>query len=99
VQAAAIASMNGQNKLVGPVALTVVFRFPRPRSHYRTNGQLRKNAPIRQDKRPDLDKLLRAVGDALSGSVINDDSQISRVAASKIYGPPGATITLQEIAP
>jgi len=37
----------------------------------------------------DLDKLQRAVLDALTGVVYQDDSQVVRVTASKIYRPAG----------
>jgi crossover junction endodeoxyribonuclease RusA len=43
----------------------------------------------------DLDKLIRGVGDALSGSIYNDDSQIISISAHKRYGDPaGALITI-----
>ena len=49
---------------------------------------------------PDTDKLLRAVGDSLSGVVYEDDSQIIRVLAWKTYADnrePGAFIRVNEL--
>jgi Holliday junction resolvase RusA-like endonuclease len=37
--------------------------------------------------RPDIDKLLRAVMDALTNIAYADDSQVVSVATSKVYGP------------
>lgn len=39
--------------------------------------------------KPDLDKLIRAIGDALTGTVLQDDSRIVAVQAWKEYGVPG----------
>jgi len=48
--------------------------------------------------KPDLDKLDRAVFDALSGVVYDDDGQVSEQSSKKVYGfavgPPGAKITI-----
>lgn len=83
-----------------PLHLTVEFRFPRPKHHFGTGKNsltLKEKAPTYYTAKPDLDKLIRAVGDALTqAGVIRDDSRITRITASKIYGVPGATITLEE---
>jgi Holliday junction resolvase RusA-like endonuclease len=34
---------------------------------------------------PDLDKLIRSVGDSLTGTIIRDDSRIVIIQAQKIY--------------
>ena len=48
--------------------------------------------------RPDLDKLARAVMDALAGIVYVDDSQVVRLTAEKVYNPfTGADIEISEI--
>jgi Holliday junction resolvase RusA-like endonuclease len=49
---------------------------------------------------PDLDKLIRAVGDSLTGTVITDDSRIVRISARKLYAEgiePGATISVKSL--
>ena len=85
--------------LMGPVALSCTFHMPRPKSHLRADGTLRPNAPAWHDKRGDLDKLLRAVGDALTASgAIRDDAQIATIAASKRYAlAPGVDIHLEQV--
>lgn len=81
-----------------PVSARVIFIFPRPKSHYRTGRfahELRESAPIWHVSKPDTDKLLRALGDALTGVVLADDSLIASWAAKKLYGSrPGALIEI-----
>lgn len=43
---------------------------------------------------PDLDKQIRSILDALTGVAYADDSQVTRIEATKEYGPPGVQITL-----
>ena len=45
--------------------------------------------------RPDLDKLVRAVLDALTGVVWVDDSQVTQIVASKVFGSPGVLIEVE----
>lgn len=80
--------------ITGPVALRVAFVVPRPAS-----------APKRivwPAKRPDIDKLIRAVMDALTAAgVWLDDAQVVELTASKTFpgrgylDVPGAVITVQ----
>lgn len=77
-----------------PISLTIEFILPR------TKAMGTKPAPPMTQK-PDLDKLLRAVGDALTQSeIIHDDNQITTTHAhkrrAKPQEPTGAHITLQE---
>lgn len=54
----------------GPVGLRIEFFIPRPKCHFRSNGELRNDAPKSQFHtfKPDLDNLAKAVMDALSPS-------------------------------
>jgi Holliday junction resolvase RusA-like endonuclease len=79
----AIAARNrvrGWTQLTGPVALSLTFTMPRPRSHFGTGRNakvVRPSAPARPDVTPDLDKLVRATCDALkTGRVYRDDAQV-----------------------
>lgn len=72
------------------VELRVCFVFSRPPS-------LRKRMWAKVTA-PDLDKLVRAIGDALTEIVWTDDSQIVQIVARKEYGArPGALIVVNEI--
>jgi crossover junction endodeoxyribonuclease RusA len=48
-------------------------------------------------KKPDIDKLIRAVLDALKGVAWCDDSQVVSVYASKRYGQPGCKVEIFEV--
>jgi crossover junction endodeoxyribonuclease RusA len=89
VSEAAEEVMNGEPLLTGPVYVAMRFVVPRPKGHYRQSAkrwwQQLPSAPVRPYKRPDLDKLCRAIGDALTGRVYRDDSQITTLVASKHY--------------
>lgn len=80
------------------VNVTLGFMFSRPRSHYGTGrnaGELRRSAPAYKATRPDLDKLVRAVLDALTGIVFVEDSQVAQLTAWKDWGPPGVSIRVE----
>jgi Holliday junction resolvase RusA-like endonuclease len=72
-----------------PCELIVNFYLPKPKT---VDRQLPSVSP-------DLDKLIRAVGDSLTDSgVVTDDSRIVRISARKLYAEgiePGATIQVK----
>jgi Holliday junction resolvase RusA-like endonuclease len=81
-------------RIDGPVQLVVAFRFPMPKSR---PAAVRKAGIARKTTAPDLDKLLRAVGDTLvAGGLLADDAQIAGVFASKweTTDAPGAAISV-----
>jgi Holliday junction resolvase RusA-like endonuclease len=90
VKHAALDAMNGAQPLAGPLELLVTFVLVKPKS-------VKRGWP---HVRPDLDKLLRSAGDALtSAGVYGDDSQIVRITAQKVYGlRPGAEIIVRVVA-
>jgi Holliday junction resolvase RusA-like endonuclease len=73
------------------VNVTAVFQFSRPKSHLRRDGSLTKSAPREKASKPDIDKLARAVLDALTGVMFHDDSQVVELTVSKRYSDPGAS--------
>lgn len=69
----------------GPVSVTLNFRMKEP-------ARPKHPTPA---VRPDLDKLVRAVLDALtSAGVWMDDSQVVNLTATKTYGQPGVEVTV-----
>jgi len=73
-----------------PCELVVNFYMPKPKTVTRPLPSVS----------PDLDKLIRAVGDSLTGTVITDDSRIVRISARKLYAEgiePGATISVKTL--
>lgn len=84
-----------QNIWLGPIRLEVDFYLARPKT-------------VKQNKRPfpivppDLDKLIRAVGDGIGQSemIWGDDSQIVELSGSKSYADdrdPGAIIRIIQL--
>jgi crossover junction endodeoxyribonuclease RusA len=75
-----------------PIAVSLTFRFPRPKSHYGTgrNSQILKpSAPYYHAQLPDSDKLARSVGDALTGVVYADDKTITVLSIRKNWADVG----------
>lgn len=74
-----------------PVELTVVFFLPRPKTATRELPSVT----------PDLDKLIRAVGDSLTDAgILADDSRIVAIQAQKLYADdrrPGALIRVKTL--
>ena len=89
--------------LTGALRLTARFLMPRPKCHFRTGkhaGELREDAPHWHTKKPDATKLLRAMEDALTGTLWVDDAQIAWQEVEKVYGEtPGAMITVERLDP
>ena len=86
----------------GPVSISLVFRFQRPKSHYNSKGQLKPSAPQYKTSKPDIDKLARAILDSLTlARVIQDDAQCFLLTAQKRFcvaqEPPGVMITVMDL--
>lgn len=76
-----------------PVVLSLKFTTARPSSHLKRDGGLRAGAP-QFPSRPDVDKLARAVLDALTGVLYVDDGQVAELHLTKGYGAePGVEIS------
>jgi Holliday junction resolvase RusA-like endonuclease len=77
---------------LAPMILRAVFWLPRPKS-------LPKNV-LYHTKKPDLDNLIKACKDALSGIFFRDDSQIIHLDVEKRYAvvqSTGVFIELEEV--
>lgn len=75
-----------------PLSLQALFYFKRPKNI----------SPLitKKTTKPDLDKLLRAIKDSLSGIIYEDDQQVVESHQSKEYGlPERVEIYLREISP
>jgi crossover junction endodeoxyribonuclease RusA len=107
IRTAAEQALNGHHAGMwdAPLSVTLGFVFPRPKSHYRTGrnaDQLRDKAPHEHTGKPDLDKLIRAVLDALTGVVWADDAHIVELDAAKGWADdthPGVQITIWAVTP
>lgn len=89
VASQAINAMMGKAVLAGAVELVVNFYFDRPKSQKKA---------MYKTSRPDCDKLVRSVADAMTGIVYQDDSQIVVMTCRKAYGSPArAEIQVREL--
>lgn len=111
VDATARDAMRYHDTITGPVRVWLTFAFPRPTSHYRTG----RNAELLKDTAPraatshglgDVDKLTRAVFDALTtAQVWTDDALVIDTRVRKFYAgehpdappTPGVDIVLEEL--
>jgi len=82
--------------IAGPVVLHLAFHLLKPKSN-------KKPYP---SQRPDIDKLVRAVLDAIQtrakwgGTLIVDDSQVVSMTARKTWGEaPGVQVTVESLEP
>lgn len=91
----------GEVRSLSPISLVIVFAMRRPLSHYRGLSWQVKDRyaeQIYQANVPDIDKLARAVLDALTGVVYLDDSQVSRLHLAKMYSNAyGTTVHIAEL--
>jgi crossover junction endodeoxyribonuclease RusA len=81
----------GWEPIDSPVELSVIFYLPRPKTATREFPSVM----------PDLDKLIRSVGDSLTtAGIYVDDSRIVRLTATKVYADhrsPGALIRVNTL--
>jgi crossover junction endodeoxyribonuclease RusA len=91
ISSAARLAAGGQPPATGPVMVVARFVMVRPAAHYlpvngrRAVRELRLDAPKYPAGTPDVDKLARALLDALTSVVIKDDAQVASLMAVKLY--------------
>lgn len=73
------ASQYRDQPIDGAISLMLTFAFKNPATH------ANKPVPRPYNRRPDIDNLAKPIMDALNGVLWNDDSQITKVFAEKIY--------------
>ena len=82
----------GAQLFTGPVDVWLVFRLARPKSL-----PLRFAHPVRK---PDVDKLTRAVLDAITGVLLRDDAQVVELHARKVFdATPGVDVAVAAVVP
>lgn len=84
VALAAYAAMEGRPVFDGPVSVILQFVLPRPKTAPKTRTPA-------ATKRPDLDKLERAILDALTSVCFADDSQVVNLCGYKRIAELGET--------
>ncbi len=79
--------------LAGPVSVALAFGLQRPASA----PKRKRTWPI-SARSGDIDKLSRAILDAITGVLIADDSQVVSLLATKDFGRPGVNVCLRIVA-
>lgn len=101
VAAAAVDALPaGWQPLDGPVALECTFRFPRPKSHFGARGLLPSKASLWHAQKPDGDKAVRAVADALTDAGLwRDDAQVASWVVHKCWADvsPGVSVRVEPL--
>lgn len=96
IKAFAAAAMRESSPHTTAVTAFFSFHLPRPKCHYYSSGLVKDSAPRWHISRPDVDKLSRAVMDALTGVVWRDDGQVVSKQVSKHYDTtPGVRIIIE----
>lgn len=86
------AQQAGARPIPGALRIDIAFSLVRPKTHSRTGRNahlLRDSAPRYPITNPDLDKLVRAILDALTSVCFADDAQVTQIVATKSYAAPG----------
>ena len=100
VASAAIREFGDQPPLNGNVFLVLWFQYARPGSHFRRDGTLRASAPRYKNTNPDIDKLTRAILDALdtdAGVLSNDGRVVGALVLKTWERSSGVVIGVQEV--
>lgn len=91
VNIAAQSAMEGEKAAKGePVQINVWFYFKRPKEY---------GHPDYKTQKPDVDKLARAIMDSLKGVAYDDDSQVVKLVAWKLFGIPERAEILAQTMP
>lgn len=87
-------AMGASSPLAKAVSLLIVATWPIPASWSKKRQQDASHKP----SRPDLDNIVKAIGDGCNGIVWNDDSQIVQLIGEKRYGDvPGVVVEVAEL--
>lgn len=74
----------------GPICVNLTFYLPRPKSHFRSNGELKPTAPRWCTQKPDRDNADKLILDALTNlGIWADDKQVCDGRIRKFYDSPG----------
>lgn len=82
-------SLTGPVFVGKPLHVELSFELARPGGHWAKRGGLKPSAPLAPTTKPDIDKIVRATLDSLTGLVFDDDSRIVSLVVTKLYASPG----------
>lgn len=96
---AGVNAMQGRDPLRNVKVIMVFNVGERPKSYFTSKGKPSSKWRMYPNKKPDVDKLIRAVLDSLTGVCFADDAEVVQVCALKRFGNPGVWIKIQEVQP
>ena len=87
---------DGMNGLVfnadQPIAADMKFFMRRPNDHFKSKNRsnsLKTNLPFAHTAKPDVDNLIKFMLDAMNKIVYEDDKQVVKLTACKLYDSEG----------
>jgi Holliday junction resolvase RusA-like endonuclease len=80
------AAMGASKVLEGALEAFIYVTFPVPPSYSKKRTEACLNDVEKHTKRPDLDNVIKAVIDGMDKIVFNNDSQITSIHSTKVYG-------------
>ena len=75
--------------LEGSVSVLIYISFSVPQSYSKRNREACLSGETKHIKKPDLDNVAKAVIDGMNGIIFKDDSQITSLHVTKVYGEVG----------
>ena len=75
----------GVAKIEGAVRMDLIIRLTPPQSTSKAKRASMLSGEIRPTKKPDVDNVVKAIGDALNGVAFADDVQIASLHVERIY--------------
>ena len=79
-------AMGASEALKGALEAFIYVTFPVPTSYSKKRTEACLNDSEKHTKRPDLDNVVKAIIDGMSEIVFLNDSQITSIHATKVYG-------------
>ena len=80
------AAMGASEALEGALEAFIYVTFPVPASYSKKRTEACLNETEKHTKKPDLDNVVKLIFDGMNGIVFKDDSQITSIHATKVYG-------------
>lgn len=83
------AAMGASEPLEGALEAFIYVTFPVPASYSKKRTEACLSDLEKHTKKPDLDNLIKICLDGMNGIVFKDDSQITSIHSTKVYGEVG----------
>jgi Holliday junction resolvase RusA-like endonuclease len=75
--------------LEGSVSVFIYISFSVPQSYSKRKREACLSGQEKHTKKPDLDNVAKIICDGMNGIIFNDDSQITSLHVTKVYGEVG----------